>query len=93
MFIVASSCKRCQKRDSIFNGQKLKCTGHELCMPVSLEQISINYPIGQTAGIWAPKISIFRGLLGIRNCEIRKRLLKIPNHNFQCLGGKDSNED
>lgn len=54
MFIVASSCKRCQKRDSIFNGQKPQCTGHELCMPVSLKQIGINYPKAQTAGIGGP---------------------------------------
>lgn len=40
MFIVASSCKHCQKRDSIFNGQTPQCTRHELCMFVSLEQIS-----------------------------------------------------
>ena len=54
MFIVAGSCKRCQEKDSIFNDQKPQCTGHELCMPVSLKQISINYPIGQTAGIEGP---------------------------------------
>ena len=40
MFIVASSCKHCQERDSIFNGQTPQCTRHELCMSISLEQIN-----------------------------------------------------